>query len=230
MKNSVLTQDTHEEFGKKVLSAIPCVYPYVRHRLYIAETSGIIPRNMYQTNGVIDDAIIDVYENFEGVIDDKQALKLKLFSVVSEKLNQLFKKEDFHKDALSISRILKAELEQLEEKFEIDIDDDLLMPEDLDDISNHQKDWLRPRFLYDDVEKNVVQAFEMKDQRVTLSNQKRKELHKIYDWLPYETSNIFDFYVFGKLNYHEIAEIKNLSPKEVARTLRTIRKSFRSNL
>jgi DNA-directed RNA polymerase specialized sigma24 family protein len=230
MKNSSTLNDAHQEFGKKVLSAIPRVFPYVRHRLYIAETSGIIPRNMYQTNGIIDDAIIQVYENFEGKISDKQELKLKLFSIVDEKLNKLFQDESFHKNAVSTSKILKAELEMLEEKFESDTDKDLLMHEELDDISYHQNDREKPKFLYDDAEKNIIQALDMKDERASLSTQKRKTLHKIYDWLPYEISNVFDFYVFGQLTYDEIALIKDLSSEEVAKTLQIVRKSFRSNL
>ncbi|XLS27435.1 hypothetical protein ACJD0Z_09520 [Flavobacteriaceae bacterium M23B6Z8] len=222
--------DMHQEFGKKVLSAVPRVYPYVKHRLYVGETSGVIPRNMYHSNGIIDDAIIDLYEKFEGKITDPQELKLKLFRIVDDKLNTLFKTEEFHKNTLSTSKILKAELEMLEEKFEIDTDDDLLMHEELDDISYHQNDHEKPRFLYDDAEKNIIQALEIEDSRRALSNNRLKTLHKIYDWLPFETSNIFDFYVFGKLSYDEIAAIKELTVAQVNRTLQAVRKSFRNNL
>ncbi|WP_340198611.1 hypothetical protein [Ascidiimonas sp. W6] len=230
MKNSSLLNDAHQEFGKKVLSAIPRVFPYVRHRLYIAETSGIIPKNMYQPNGIIDEAIIEIYEKFEGKITNAQELKLKLFRTVDNMLNKLFRDEEFHKDTVSTSKILRRELEMLEEKFEIDADKDLLMHEELDDISYHQKDQHQPEFLYDDAEKNIIQALEIQDSRGSLSTAKRKILHKIYDWLPFETSNIFDFYVFGRLTYDEIASIKGLTSTEIDDTLQAIRKSFRSNL
>ena len=41
-------------FDKKVLSAVPHLHPYVKHRIYIAETTGILPKNMYSSNGIID--------------------------------------------------------------------------------------------------------------------------------------------------------------------------------
>ncbi|MBO6881467.1 hypothetical protein [Winogradskyella sp.] len=48
-------------FDKKVLSAVSYLHPYVKHRIYIAETSGILPKNMYSSNGIIDECIIHLY-------------------------------------------------------------------------------------------------------------------------------------------------------------------------
>ena len=36
-------------FDKKVLSAVPHLHPYVKHRIYIAESTGILPKNMYSS-------------------------------------------------------------------------------------------------------------------------------------------------------------------------------------
>lgn len=230
MKKSSFPSDVHVNFGKKVLSAIPGVFPYVRHRLYMAEVSGIIPKNMFQTNGIIDDAIIELYEKYEGTVDNTQELKLRLFGIVEEKLNLLLKNEGFHKDSVSITDILNTELALLEEKFESDLDSDLLMREELEDISYHQNDLIKPEFVYDDAEKNIIRAFDLKEEKAPVNFTKKNKIHKIYSWLPDEVSNIFDFYVFGKLTYEEIAEIKALEPNEISYTLNMVRKSFRNNL
>lgn len=230
MKNSTGIEKQHDDFGKKVLAAVPQVSPYVKHRLYIAETSGIVPRNMYKTNGIIDDAIVKLYENFEGKIEDGPELKLKLFSLVNDSLDELFKNEEFHKDTLSTSEILSKELQQLEEKFEMDIDEDLLMSDELDDISYHQTDDKKLSFLYDDAEKNIINTLEIYDSRRDLSEEKRIVLNKIYSWLPLETSNIMDLYVFGKMTFEDIAKIKEVDTSEIKDIMMAVRKSFRKNL
>ena len=230
MSNLTGDSKVHIEYEKKVLAAVLQVHPYVAHRLYTAETTGIVPRNMYKSSGIIDDAIVRLYEINEDEIENKSKLKLKLFSLVSEILDELFDKEEFHKYTLSTSQILSKELEQLEEKFEIDLDNDLLMSDELDDISYHQDDDKKPSMLYDDAEKNIITALEVLDLRSGLSEEKRKALNKIYNWLPIETSNILDLFVFGKLSYKEIGKIKNLDTYEVKNTIRLVSKNLRKNL
>ena len=55
--------DDQREFNKKLLSVVPHLHPYVKHRLYIAESVGILPQNMYCSNGIIDDAILKLYSD-----------------------------------------------------------------------------------------------------------------------------------------------------------------------
>ena len=230
MKDSTKIREQHEDFGKKVLAAVPHVQGYVKHRLYTAETSGIIPRNMYKTNGIIDEAIIKLYENYKDKMDNGLDLKLKLFELVGDNLNELYKQEEFHKDTVSISKILNRELELLKGNFEMDLDTDLLMPDELDDISYHQNDRIQPSILYADAEENIIKTLEIYDSRKELNEENRVALNKIYNWLPFETSNILDLLVFGKLNYDEIAEIKKINRVEVKNIINAISKNFRKNL
>ena len=230
MKNLTKKDQQHEDFGKKILAIVPCIYPYVKHRLYTAEVSGIIPHNMYKSNEMVDDAIVKLYEDIEGRTMNDKSLKLKLFSLVSQRLDELFKKEAFHKDTVSTSQILKRELHELESNFEMDLDDDLLMPDELDDISYHQNDNKKPAFLYNDAEQNIIQVLDLRDTRIDLSEDKRIILNKIYNWLPFETSNILDLFVFGKLTYEEIAIVKDVSTQEVKKSIQLVSKNLRKNL
>lgn len=218
-----------EEFGKRILSAVPHIYPYLKHRLYIAESSGLIPRNMYKSQGLLDDAILKLYESTEDLNDDMK-LKLRLFSFVDKRLDELYKTESFHKDTVSTSGILKSELQAMEEKFFMDADEDTVMGEDLDDISYHQQDHQQATFLYDDAEKNIISTLELSANERDLDKTERQIIHKIYSWLPRKTSNILDLYVFGKMTVEEIAEIKGVNREEVQQLMHTIRKSFRKNL
>jgi len=230
MNNSTKVTIQDEGFYKKVLAAVPHIKGYVKHRIYTGETKGILPRNMYKTDGIIDDGIIKLYEVCKDENQSVENLKLKLFELISDHLDQLYKKEEFHKDSFSTSKILKRELELLNENFEMDLDTDLLMPDELDDISYHQNKSPKPSVLYSDAEKNIIEALYIFDARKELTDEKRVAFNKIYNWLPFETSNILDLLVFGKLTYDEIAEIKNINRVEVKNIISAVSKNLRKNL
>lgn len=223
------TAGNSEDFGKRILAAVPHIYPYLKHRLYIAETSGLIPRNMYKSQGLLDDAIVSLYESKLDPEDDLK-LKLQLFSFVDQRLDELYKTESFHRNTMSTSDILKKELKALEENFFMDADEDTLMSDELDDISYHQQDQQKDVFLYDDAEKNIIRTLELSNSERDLDKSERLLLNKIYTWLPRKTSNVLDLYVFGKMSVNEIAEIKGVDAEEIHELMRAVRKSFRKNL
>jgi len=226
MKEDLKLQKKHNEFGRKILTIIAQVHPYVKHRLYSAETKGIIPHNMFNSTGIIDDAIVELYEKYEGKLDDEESIKLKIFSITSEKLKVLFDKEKFHANALSTSQILEEELKLLEENFEIEADNDLVMKEELDDISYKQK----PIYLSENIEKNIISSLEINDSRIEISEDKRKAFNEIYNWLPLKTSNILDLFVFGKLTYEEIGIVKKVNSEEIKSIIQSVSNTFRKNL
>ena len=214
-------------FDKKVLSATQHLHPYVKHRLYIAESTGIIPKNMYNSNGIIDDGIVKLYENGFNVDTDTMEIKLKLFKLVDNDLDELLKKEAFHKNTVSTNSILKEELDGLEENYTVDADLDYVMNEELNDISYQQDNVHKHLFLYDDNDSSVLKAFEIEN----LQNPNTKKLlGNFYSWLPLKVSNIIDLYVFGKLEFEEISKIKNLEVKRIERIFNAVKKSFRKNL
>ena len=175
MNNSTKVAIEDGEFYKKVLEAVPHIRGYVKHRIYTGETQGNIPRNMYKTDGIIDDGIIRLYEVCKDGKSSAHNLKLKLFGLISDYLDQLYKNEEFHKNTLSTSEIIKRELELLNEDFEMDLDTDLLMPDELDDISYHQNKTRKTSVLYTDAEKNIIEALYILDSRKELTDEKRVE-------------------------------------------------------
>lgn len=223
------TSEAPEDFGKRILSVTPHIYPYLKHRLYVAEATGLIPRNMYKANGLLDDAIVDLYDEADDLEDDMK-LKLRLFALVDKRLDDLYENESFHKDTMSTSGILSKELESLEENYVMDADDDLMMNEDLDDISYHQQDERKQVFLYDDAEKNLIKSLDLTDPERDLKKSERLRFNKVYTWLPHKTSNILDLYVFGKMSVNEISQIKGVDTHEIHKLLHTVRKSFRQNM
>lgn len=220
------SKTTKTEFDKKVLSAIQHLHPYVKHRLYIGESTGILPKNMYFSNGIIDEGIVKVYENGFDIDADAMEVKLKLFEFVDKDLDELFKKEAFHKDTVSTNKILEEELDRLKEDYTIDADLDLVLNTELNDIS-YQQDNAEHIFVYDDNYSEVLNAFDVKDMSTIKS---KNLLGSLYSWLPTMAADIIDLYSFGKLTFEEIAKIKHIEVEKVEKIFDAVKKSFRSHL
>jgi hypothetical protein len=220
-------KNTQTEFDKKVLSAIQHLRAYIKHRLYVAESTGVLPKNMYNSNDIIDEGIAKFYDKGINIDLDEMAIKLKLFKIVDNDLNELLKKEAFHKNTKSTSQILEEELDSLEEKYTLDADMDYVMDEDLEDISYQQDNKHKHLFLYDDKDSSVISAFEMED---ISSQHTKKLLGKFYTWLPMNITDIVDLFVFGKLSFEEISKIKDIEIKRIERIFENVQKSFRKNL
>jgi len=197
--------DKRKKFGKKVLKIIPELKPYVRHRLFLANSLEIIPKNMYRSTGIIDDAIIELFESDISQLTSTVDLRLHLFKLVKEKLDVIYTKESWHQKSVSTDKILHQELNKLKEKYTIDADGDFVMNEELNDISYQQKNFTPQLFLSDDSQQSVLTAFDI-DQ---LDERRKKVFKNLYSVLSLEASNVVDLYIFGKLNTTEIAKIKN---------------------
>lgn len=226
LKN-IQDKSTQNEFDKKVVAAVQHLHPYVKHRLYVAESTGILPKNMYKSSDLIDGAILKLYEGGYDIDDESLAVKLKLFKIVDHDLDTLFKKEAFHQQTISTSSILEEELDGLEESFSVDADLDLIMNEDFDDISYAQDNKHKHLFVYSDNNNSLLETFEIQDVSLQKS---QKVIGSFYSWLPTQIADVVDLYVFGKLNFEDIAKIKQMEVTRIERIFRAIKKSLRKNL
>lgn len=217
-------QKSKSVFDKKVLSVIQHLHPYVKHRLYIAESTGILPRNMYSSTGIIDDSIVKLYKKGFDKDADATTIKLELFKIVEHDLEALFKKEAFHKKTLSTDTILKDELESLNEEYTVDEDFDFIMNDELNDISYKQQNSQNHMFLYDNDDSTIFNAFEVTD--IPPKN-KEKFLGSIYSRLPMKVSDIIDLYVFGKLNYEDISKVKQMEIGRIEKIIEEFNKRFK---
>jgi len=88
----IMDKSTKTEFDKKVLSAVQHLKAYVNHRLYIAESTGVLPKNMYSSNDIIDEGIAKYYSKGINIDLEAMAIKLQLFRIIDNDLNELLKK------------------------------------------------------------------------------------------------------------------------------------------
>jgi len=231
MKNSE-SNEIHrpKSLDKKVLSVISLLHPYVKQRLKVAESMGIIPKNMYKSNEIIDDVVLEIYEHKTDKKIDINELKLWMFSISNMKLFELFEKEKWHKNSISTKILLEEEMALLEEKFTIDSGFDLIMDEELEDISYHQHDNEFHLLESDSFQHDIVDFFKLKDKSFFKDRGKKNLILKMYDELPLQSSNIVDLNVLGKLKLEEISKILDTHITEVEKIINFVRDNFRKYL
>ena len=224
------TNNSDKSSDKKTLSIVHLLYPYVKQRIRVAENLGIFPRNMYQSNEIIDEVVLELYETGQQKSLDSDALRMQMFNLLCHRLSSMMKSEEWHKDAISTKLILEEELKQLEENFTMDADNDLIMNEDLDDISYHLDDRSSVSLPYDQEEMSIKNLFGLASERADEIWKERKLLRKLYYKLPLNTSNIVDLYILGKLSFAEIATILKIEIGEVKEIMNFVKKTFREQM
>ena len=216
------TEGARSVFDKKVLAAIQHIHPYVKHRLFIAETKGILPRNMYKSVDIVDEGIAKLYQKGYNVDAEPLAVKLELFKIIDTYLENLLEKESFHTNTISTSTILSEEMDRLREDFTMDADLDLILNTELDDISYHQ-DPKEHHYLYTDKDVDVLKSLESEEFSL---RDAQLAFKKIYSVLPMKVSNIVDLHTFGKLEIEEIAEIRKLESARIKRIIDAVKRRF----
>ena len=215
---------------KKTLTVVHLLHPYVKQRIRVGENLGIFPKNMYQSNEVIDEVVVEVYQAEEHKNNDLDDLRRIMFDHVNRKLNSLFEAESFHKDSISTKEFLNDELKQLEENFTMDADNDLVMNEDLDDISYHQNKSFVSSLPYDQAQEGIHSFLELTYEQEVNNWDNRKSLRKVYYTLPLKASNVVDLYVLGKLSFQEIASILKIEISEVKEIVNFVKETFKKEL
>ena len=215
---------------KKTLTIVHLLQPYTKQRIRVGEIMGYFPKNMYQSNEIIDEAVLEAYE--QGIQKSKNAedLRLAMFDILNRRISALYKAEEWHKDSISTRYILEEELKQLEENFTTDGGNDLIMNEELDDISYHQNDSGPKGLPYDEEEEGVKTFLGLDKIKQNENFHDRNTLRKVYYKLPVNTSNIVDLYILGKLSFHEISGILKMEVGEVKEIVNSVRETIKNQL
>jgi len=225
-----LKSNSRQNPDKKTLTIVHLLHPYSKQRIRVGEKLGYFPRNMYKSSELIDEVVLEIYEKGIHKTKDTEELRMAMFGLLNDKMSALYKSEAWHKDSISTKLILEEELKQLEENFTSDAGNDLIMNEDLDDISYHQHNGGPMDLPYDESEEGVkvflgldqIDNYQEKSDRIAL--------RKVYYKLPVNTSNIVDLYILGKLSFHEIASILNMEVSEVKEIVNSVRETIKNQL
>jgi DNA-directed RNA polymerase specialized sigma24 family protein len=213
-------KDDGTEFNALLLQILPEVKRYITKKLNTALAKGLISKNKYKAEGIKNQLFIEVYDHFDE-IESAQKLRPWLFKKADKLLDEILTEEEF--DELFFKNIddySKAEWDAMEEEFSTDGDGDLVMLNELADISYRQKEFILDPIFVKDGKKDMIAKLD-----IQLDN-KALERHRdlVLRHLPMPMRDVFELATEYQFDLEHIANIRNQSQEKVLTLLEAARK------
>lgn len=213
-------------FYNVFVSIIPELRKYIKTRLQEMLHQGHFPHNFYEEDDFVDDLFISVYENFD-VLKSEEDFYMFLFSEMDRLLRNVERKEqNFHQPLEDIENYAKAERDKLREKMTAQLDGDVILKQELDDVSyaSQQVDF---KTIFDEnTEKTVGDAI---DKELTHSLT-TKQVDELIKNLPQATRNIATLYIHFHLTVPEIIKVTQSTRQNVESIIDQIKSLIRVEL
>jgi RNA polymerase sigma factor (sigma-70 family) len=211
------------EFKKILEDFLPELKKLVHHKLRQWEVKGEIPKDRYSADEIVDDVYVKIFDEFHDSFTDERTLKVKMLAVARGQLNAI--KEKHSQRVISYEKLVAEEMKELEENYTVDSEGELILMEDLDDISYDTHDREDIILLENENFDELTGSFDLPETG-ELSDEEKRKIGKIYSDLPELTRSVVDHYVFVKLSTVQIAEIHNISEDDVNWMLNRIKERF----
>jgi RNA polymerase sigma factor (sigma-70 family) len=215
-----------EAFNEKLLGLLPDVKRYITRGLRLALAKGVISHNKYRPDDFFDQLFLDVYDRLDEV-PDKNAFHAWLFGRAETQLEEMEVKEIFDTFLFdNLDDYSRAERAEMDESFSTDGDGDLVMMDELDDISYKGRQTLLRNIFLDDGHEDLMALME------STGGQKQVERH--LDNVLFELSpnlrSVFELACEQGFGPVEIARIKHMEPQQVNSLLEKARRQLRETL
>ncbi len=214
-------------FQKLINKMLPALRTYVARRLNLAHSTGLIDKYGISPEEVIDMVYLTVYDRYEQNQKNIPDLETWVYQVVDEVLDDQLKEKAFEADHLVyLQKIEDLELSGLEEKFSTDAEGELIMDEDLDDISYQQRLYNPADFIQDTETLESIEFQLSEYDKIKLHDEIQRQLISFAE----EDRTIFDLFWIVGLSMKQISKIKNISVSQVEDTLKRVGAHIRKKL
>ncbi len=215
-----------EAFNALLLKVLPDVRRYLTRGLRIALAKGVISHNKYKPEDLFDQLIIDVYDSLEEVGDEEQ-FHAWLFKRAEKLLDDMEVEEEFASYFYdNIDDYSRAESDQMEESFSTDGDGDLVMLEELDDISYKDHEYLLKNVFLDDSHEDMMALMERNDEAALPRRMMESALFR----LPPTMRSIFELATEHLFTLEDIALIKGFPIDKVEKMMDRARELLQTTL
>ncbi len=223
--------EKQEAFFRLILDVAPGLERYVNNRLRTAERKGLIPVDLYTPQDILDEVLLEVYEHFDDMPQEESSMRVKLFQLANERLDEIIRQEAWRLQSLRLEAILADEMRMLNEipQITVDADGDIVMVEDLDDAELEPPE-PRALLLEDSFEDEIIKQTGLEGVVIKGDRALQQLLARVYADLPAQSRIIFDLWTRGKLTMEEIASVRGISIEQVRDTLQRIQARFASLL
>lgn len=217
-------ENDFEQFYKKLEAFLPELKKFMTGSLKTAEKQGDLDIGFYDAEGMLNEVYLEAFKAFSGEMDEKR-LRRSLFKKAIQKMDE--KRAQEIPDDINTHTLLKAEMKLLSEDFTTDGDGDLILNEELDDISYQQKQgWSKQIYLDAALEQLMVQRFGLHEASL-LSEEKRRLLGFLYSTIPPRSKLVVELLVFGDQDTSEISQILEVPEEVIQRIVFKAKERFR---
>ncbi len=218
-------QENKEAFLEMINEILPKLKQYIKHRINTYEAKGIFKKNFYSADGILSDVYLKIYDQFDR-IENENRLKTEMFKIADEILENYAMHEKNPAEPVPVQQILKEELQIMNEDFTVNADGELILLEELDDISYKQDEFKPKIFLFDkNAEFRLANALGLSPEDFT-DEKFRSLFGGFYAQIPETIRRIIDLYVFGELAPQEISLVTGLGDEDIELTLKTVREKL----
>ncbi|KAA3620284.1 MAG: sigma-70 family RNA polymerase sigma factor [Flavobacterium sp.] len=213
-------------FNEELLDILPEVKKFINRKLDAAVHKGHFPKSKYKAEDFIDQLFIEVYDNIEDV-ESENDFYLWLFKRTNELLDATIDKEAYEdKIFKNIDKYSEAEWKQMAEKWSAEADGDLIMREDLEDVSYHKSKQSLQQLFVEDNEKALIEKL---DKELSEEDVNRfTEL--ILNNFPEPMHTVFELFTRQKFTLEEISQIMERNLEEVETLLKEAREILYNSL
>jgi RNA polymerase sigma factor (sigma-70 family) len=219
-------EENRIEFNKLFLKIVPKIRKYIIKRIIAAIHKDHFPKNKFDANDFIDQLFIEIYDHIE-YFSNEDEFYVWLYKKTNELLDDAITEETFEGMVFqNIDDFSKQEWNQMQEKFTAEFDGDLIMKEDLNDISYYKEAYTMKDVFIEDTQEQLEAIIDKTFHEEDLNKHIQFVLHS----LPLPMQNIFELFTKQNLTIEEIAEIRNISIEKAKQLLDDARKTLMLSL
>lgn len=218
--------DDRVAFNEMLLKILPEIRRYIWNKVRNAIQHGQLPKNKYQANDFIDQLFIEVYDHIESISNEDE-FYIWLYKRTNTLIDDAIVEEEFDTLFLqNIDEFSKNEWNQLEEKFTVESDGDLIMKEELDDISYYKETYTLDDVFIENKENELFEKIDKALHKEDVDKHIQIVLHN----LPARMRHVFELFTKQHLTISEIAEIENSTFENVQKLLNDARRGIKVSI
>ncbi len=216
---SLKNQGDRGAFNEHLLKMLPEVEKFINRRLDAAIHKGHFPKSKYKAEDFVDQLFIEVYGSI-GDVKNENDFYIWLFKKTNELLDKTIAKEELE-DSLfkNIDEYSSAEWKQMSEKFSAEADGDLIMREDLEDVSYHKSKQSLKHIFIEDNEKALIEKLD----RDLSEEDVNRFTDLVLQNFPQPMHTVFELFTKQNFTLFQISEIMQRSVDEVEELLKEAR-------
>ena len=213
-------------FNALVLKIMPQIRQYINTQLNVAIRKGHFSKNKFKADDIIDQLFIEIYDHIEDVKQEND-FYVWLFKKTNDLLEDITVEEEFDEFFFkNIDDYTRPEWDEMQEKYSTDGGGDLLLIEELDDMSYNHNDYTLNHVFIENDEKALVQKIDkdLNDEDV------KHHIEMVLHNLPVNMRTVFELATTQHLELEEIAQIRHNTLEEVKQLSSDAKKALQISL